>query len=255
MPGGQGILTPACSPRTVPLPMLFWWRGDAVHLTSGAVDTLTDLSGNGRNATQAVASQRPAWSQTSGPNNTPAMTFTAASHQQLATSVVNLNTFQMDMFCIVKPNGADATFGNSIIGTGDGNVAFPGRFNVAVYGGDYYDAVALGGTDNMDWESAIQPLNGALILECTWDKTVPVPNAKTFINGVQSGAPFTNIANAQKFGSYAINVGGQFPLTGQFQSYPGVIAEIFAYSALLTATEKSNLLRGYLGPRYHITVP
>lgn len=231
--------------------MLFWYRADQVHLTSGAVDTAIDLSGNGRNATQGTAGQRPAWSATSGPNNTPGMTFTAASHQQLATASFNINSLQMDLFCVVTPNNVDALNGASIAGTGDGSVA--GRFNVAAYGGDYYDAVALGAGD-MDWESAIQPLNSSVLLECVWDKTIPTPNAFTYISGALSGGPFLSVNDVSTFGNFVMKIGGQFPITGQFSSFPGVIAEIFAYAGLVNAAQRKSLNRGYLSPRYGIPV-
>lgn len=251
--GSFPLATLSDSPRNIP-GIAFWYRGDFVHLTGGAVDTATDMSGLGRNATQTTPSQRPVWGATSGPNSTPAWTFTSASHQQLVTAAFTLPNLQLDIFFVVKPNNADPG-GCSVLGNGDGTAGE--RFNCACYGGDFYDAVMISHTTpGTDWESTIQPLNGALIVECRFDKTATAPNnSQTFINGVLSGGPFSSGADPATWTNETMFIGGQFPNVGQFSNFPGVIAEIIGYSAVLTAQQKKDLLRGYLGKRYAISVP
>jgi hypothetical protein len=69
-----------------------WWRADNLHLTSGAVDTEYDKSGNANDATQATGANRPATTSSNAAfNHNPTVDFTAASAQWLASGNVDVS--------------------------------------------------------------------------------------------------------------------------------------------------------------------
>lgn len=247
MQAGSPIITSSDSPRIISPGLQCWFRGDSCHLTAGKVDTGIDLSGNGLDAVQASGAAQPVFGATSGPNGTPGWTFAAA--QQLQTPAFNPASLQLDIYVVVQPTSV----GGVVIAT-----QFPlgatGIFESIFFGGTRQFTGAHYGTAGVsEWQASAITINTPHIVEFQHDKTVATEQIKIFTDGVLTAQ--NSVANANvtdPFGSFAMCIGASDTLTF---GYSGVIAELFIYNQLLSAQQKQNLLRGYLGPRYGIAVP
>ncbi len=243
------LLTFADSPRNNPN-LIFWYRGDAVTLVGSGVSVAKDLSQNGHDAVQATPANQPQFSQSSGPNGTPAWTFAGA--QQLSAPAFNIGGLTLDVFVVCKPNNT-TTFGVLVESS-----ASPAT-NVGAFSETFpnttlaFRGLHHGTGTNSSWESSPVVLNTPHIVEFTHDKNLATQQIHVLVDGVLTAQ--TSILNdnvTDPFGNFILNIGARGAIV---TTYVGVIAEIFAYSSLLPATQKSNLLRGYLGPRYGIAVP
>lgn len=73
--------TPLVAWTPLSLAPFAWYRGDAVSLVSGAVDVMSDLSGNARHLSAPTPAQRPAWNANELLcGNQPTVEATATTH-------------------------------------------------------------------------------------------------------------------------------------------------------------------------------
>ncbi len=96
--------------------------------------------------------------------------------------------------------------------------------------------------------------NSPVIVEFTADQTIPSAQTNIWINGVlgaQNRIVDQNVTGGFQNLRYWLGMNFNIPAQG----WKGVISENFAYIGLLTAQQRKNLYRAYLGQRYKITVP
>lgn len=183
-----------------------------------------DQSGNGKNATQSTAANRPTYTATvAAANNMPALAFDN-SNDSMLTSLVIQNPFTI--FAVWST--ADGTVGrrvyegssNWMMGCYNGNVlaCAAGGFNT---GGSITDNVFL-----------IQ-----MVKQTTGGGTM-------WKNGTQIAT--VDVGNAPVTGSLS------GPSTSQWVN--GYIAEIIVYDTQLGTSDR-QVIEQYLGTRYNITVP
>ena len=249
--GSSPLLTLADSPKNIP-GMVYWYRGDAVHLTAGNVDTAIDKSGLGRNAVQAVGANQPVWGATSGPNGTPGWT-SPDGVRLLVTPAINIGGLTMTNIVVLQPN--------MVAGTG----ALLSTFTPVITIGQFLNACSVLGSPVLqgehngtagfsNWYSSPIVNNTPHIAEFQHNKNVVSEQIRVYTDGALT-AQSTTGADADvtdPFGNFAINIGQRGNGT---LGFTGVIAEIIGYTTLLTAQQRQNLYRGYLGPRYGIVVP
>lgn len=246
------------SPRSVPLPMPWWYRGDAVTLVGSKASVVSDLSGNGRDSLQSIDANRWAWSAVSGPNGTPGLTGTGTQFSSTVSNV-NLTTIsQLTIIVVYKPSVLIATPAILVFNK---MVPAPQGFflDAFLFGGkDSYEALVA--TPTLTNSSLVQnsaALNSILILEQLYDQTIASNQTNAYINGVlQTPTRFGNDDTVGGFQNQPLCLGADAAAQGGGTlSTLGTIAECFAYAGLLTAQQRQNLYRGYLSPRYAIVVP
>ncbi len=256
MPGTSSpVLTFADSPRKFP-GLAFWYRADFVTLVGLNASVISDQSGNGLDALQAVDANRFVWSQTSGPNGTPGLTGTGTQNAVTSGSLNLSAATQLDIFVIWRPVAASAAGGDAIINN-DVNDVSQGQFNDLYFGGgtDLHEAVHFNAGPTLTSSTAAAATAGAaVIIEYQHDQTVATNQTNVLKNGVLGAQ--TRVSNQNVtggFGNLPLRIGKNVNIPAQ--GLKGVWAEMIGYSRLLNAVEKSDLLRGYLGLRYAIVVP
>lgn len=246
--GGSPQKAIADSPRVISNSLLYWSRADFNTLNGSNAATLTDLSGNSLTAT-AIAGQQAAFGATSGPNNTPGLTFTGG--QIYSTPSFNPAVNQIDVFYVVKYNNG-ATFQVVL------DFSTAGQSTVGGFSENFSGAASpIGRHSNTAganiWGAAAVSTPSFHIIESQHDKTQPAEQVSILTDGVLTAqTPTLQTGGTDLFGNFPLFIGARSGLLSGFQ---GVISEVFIYSGLLTAQQRSNLYRGYLGPRYGTAVP
>lgn len=248
--GSFPLATLADSPRNYSGCRL-WLRADlGVTLNGSTVSALADQSGAGANAVQVTPAAQPVWGATSGPNNTPGMTF-AGSQELLANAFDPLGSLQMDEFVVVVPGN---TLGVLLDTTNKFEAGANGvRAEFLASGFNSFRGDSPAGGLNNAWRTT-NPITISTphIVEFQADRTVITEQVKILIDGVF--VPQTLVINDDVIAAFVpkpMSIGANFDLSNGLN---GVMCEVVVYNRLLSAQERSNVLR-YLGTRYAITVP
>lgn len=184
----------------------------------------TDWSGNGRHATQATVSQRPAWNANQQ-NGRPVWTFDGVDdwYGYTATSVT-IQTF----IVVALYSGAGGTLKALVSAPTD----LDRSVRIDVSGTNYRGTT---NTDMNDWSFN----NGS----------------KFFVNGTNANGPTTtaHVVVSERVASTSVTWG-----LGYQQNYParrweGQIGEFLIYGGALSDNDRRNLQR-YLGSKWGITV-
>jgi hypothetical protein len=212
--------------------LLARWRADlGVTLTSSAVSTWADQSGNGRNLTQGTAGNRP--TVTAGAiNGHPAIAFT--TDQFLENLSFNLSQ-PFSVVCVARPDTADTTW-HVIVGDATG----------FTYTNFAWDAQYSGGGTTGSWTIyAGSTLN---------DTSYVSPGSWSWAIGNIDGSSSTIYQNGTLRAS---GDGGSLGTTGVYVSklvdalggFGGLIAEILIYDHVLSGTERTTLA-SYVSGQY-----
>lgn len=254
-----GYALSSFNPRSVPLVLPWWYRADQVHLVGSKADIIFDLSGHSRDQLQAVDANRWVWSATSGPHSTAGLIGTGTQFSSTAGNVDLSAATQLTSIFVVKPNNLDAA-GTDLLGIlSDATNTFESIEYEAdgSAGQDFFQVIEANAaftatSDTTSPNPAAQ--NSPVIVEFTADQTIPSAQTNIWINGVlgaQNRIVDQNVTGGFQSLRYWLGMNFNIPAQG----WKGVIAENFAYIGLLTAQQRKNLYRAYLGPRYNITVP
>lgn len=244
---GSPIVTASDSPRNLP-GLQFWANAGGVSITGSLVDKLIDQSGNGRDATSSGAA-RPVWGAATGPNGKPSMTFAAT--QRLDTLAYNPNSLQLVNIYVVKPTDVASAriIAQTVPGSGNGGFQDDWLGASSQYNGQHYDSagpttcsISRAGVNNTD-----------VIVEVRHDKTIPSGQVSILVNGVLGAqVPVLDTNCTSLFGNLPLTIG--IRSTG-ILGWIGTISEMIQCNQLLTAQQSQWLYRGYLGPKYGISVP
>lgn len=257
MPLGQPYVQ-ADSPRTIPLAMPWWYRADQVTLVGSKASVLKDLSGNGADSLQGTDAKRWTWSATSGPNGTPGLTGAGTQWSQTAGNVNLSAVTQLTVIIVMTPAGLDSVGTDTLIANGDGVTTLGFAANSASVVTDGYEILSASPPANPPLSQTLSvnpaPANSPAIIEFTIDQTAATNQTNVWINGVLNAQ--TRAINNKSAGglqSLVLSVGQNVNIPTQ--CLKGVLSECFGMIGLLTAQQRQNLYRGYLGPRYGISVP
>ena len=262
MRGGLApLFSVADNPRSVPLPMPFWYRADIVTLVAGSkVSVISDLSGNLRDQLQAVDANRFVWGAATGPNGTPGLTGAGSSFTATAGNIDMSGATKLTLIYVLTPATLDTVGVDGLGATYTTSVTNPEVYSsgFSIGGHDtfqveYYSAGAAALASAYGSNPAAP--NSPVIVEMTADQTISSNQATVLINGTAPAQ--TRTFNGNPTGGF----GAAQPLflgrnyTTPTQAWKGVIAEHFGYFGIMSAQQRQNLYRGYLSPRYGITVP
>ena len=197
-----------------------------ITTVGGAVSQWNDKSGNGRNATQATASNRPVLSANEL-NGLPVVRFTQSSYHFLS---VTLNNFQSTF--IVYTDSSTSAF-TTPLGCLFSN------------GGPYHGNVTAGGIFTTDWTHA-QTLNGENFA-----------NGTSIGNGTTYGRPttatiFSFIATAAYTATNGLRFIGRDPGGFTDRAINGIVAEIVILSGAATTLNRQQV-EGYLAHKWGLT--
>jgi len=239
--------------------MPWWYRGDAVHLVAGPkADVVKDLSGNGHDSLQATDANRWAWSATSGPNGTPGLTGTGTQFSVTAGNVDLSAATKITIIFVMTPGVLDAGGTDTVVSNQSGVSNLGIDMESFESGTDSFEIFAASPPINPPF-SITQSTNPAparspVIVEASCDQSLVTNQGEVWINGILNAQ--ARPANGQSTGGFQslpLNLGKNINVPTQ--CLKGVLADCFAYIGLLTAQQRQNLYRGYLGPRYGIVVP
>jgi hypothetical protein len=181
------ITTPAAPPPPTPV-LKTWFRADAIAgvANGGALSTWTDSSGNGFNATQATAGQRPTYIQNSV-NGRPVVRFNSANQTYLAFSRPVQDNFTI--LCVLRSSQGIGTGVNFWDGAGivNGEVAFTvNDFGLSLNA----NGKLLAGTGNPDVTiaSAASGLNNGLPHFVVFKRTRLTGAMELYVDGVLQGS-------------------------------------------------------------------
>lgn len=255
---GPGRPLSAFNPRSVPLPLPWWYRADQVHLVGSKADVITDLSGGGHDLLQSTDAQRFVWGAATGPNSTPGLAGTGAQWEATAGNVDLSAATQLTVIVVMIPNGLDGVGTDSIISNrvAGTNQGFGLESFLSVT--DAFEAISLTPPISAPLSEAFSinpaPANSPVIVEYTIDQTIPTNQCAVRINGVLGSQtrPINNNSTGG-FQNLPISVGRNFNLPAQ--GLKGTLADLFAYVGLLSVQQRTNLYHAYLSPRYGIAVP
>ena len=229
--GPVGLRLPGgFDPRQIPGLQLWLDASQIVGLNDGdAVATWSDLSGNGRNATQSTASQKPIY-KTGIKNGLPVVRFDGVD-DNLAGTLSGISGNQPNtIYAVLKMNG-DAqcawAFGTAAVGQG---IFFPFR-NVGAWSyGQYAMDITSASSADANWHQ-----------QTGWKSGNPL---EVFIDGVSvaSGSP-----GATNYTGTTFNVG---MLLGLGYYLSGDVAEFLFYDSahdLATRQQVQNYLKSKWG--------
>ncbi|HEX7632044.1 MAG TPA: LamG-like jellyroll fold domain-containing protein [Lacunisphaera sp.] len=226
-----------------------WLRADAGVDTdsTGKVTRWKDLSGNGRDVTQATASSQPTY-QASSINNLPAVRFSFDGSGKFLTGSANaaLKPANITIFAVHKMNGGGNSPSIVAMPHHDGAWSAPSP-SWALYAGygnpsnrQPFAALAVGSTSYQNFTSTTTALNATTMVFASYDGTA----SRVYLNGVLkntvtvSGALAYGTTNSFYVGS---NPGNEF--------MDGDIAEIMVFDRALGPIER-QAVSNYLNQRY-----
>lgn len=209
--------------------LAFWLDAgvsSAITFNGSTISQINDRSGNGRNATQAVAARQPTYSATAA-NGRPAIEFNGTNLLTSEWAFTNTVT----VFAVAR------NIGNSFAGYFQRGSAVNDRH------AGYRNSSAIWARRGSGNETSIAHTSTAHDI-IQWSFTASL--SRVFLNGVQSAdntssASFAADARALRVGALS---DGSFNMNGS-------IAEFLYYDATLTAAEASAVRR-YLGQKYNI---
>ena len=214
--------------RVTSAPLVAWWDANLRVTIATGVSSWVD-SQQGRALVQATGSSQPAWSATSGPNNLPAITFTAGDTQSLQGQCFSYSQ-AMTVFIVCKWNSSAAS-GTILDGATIGNHARffrTGSTDVAIYAG----AQVTDPTETpQSFHVFMIVFNGS--------------SSSIITDGLVQAGP----SNAGANNANGITVGA----FGDGLSDPAdaIVSEILIYEGVLSATDESRAGR-YLAKKYDI---
>ena len=227
-----GSVLPAFVPTKI-AGLSLWLRADlGITVTGSGVSTWADQSGGGRNVTQGTDAKRPPWANNTGPNNTAGLTFSGTQFLQNAGS--NMGTGSQNWTWFVVFNVGSTAFGQNIVI--NGNRALDGwGATVAETAATKREVLACAiafdvgaGAASTSFEAwTIQDTAGTQSMRVNGSSVALVPN---------NTAPNAPTAT--------MTVG--MATDGITNPLVGVVSEIIAYNAVLTAgqiTQVENYIR------------
>lgn len=232
-------------PRQLGSALHLWYRADVATLVNGAVSSWTDLSGNGRHATQSTAAARPTWRSEAHAlaiGGRPVLDCDGADdYLDMPTGVFDALT-AADIYVVCRldadpPPGADQS--GPVFEAKDTSIAidaYPWFADGIVYS-------ALGSTTRQTTVNATLSLATAHV----YNVSTAANDWRMRLSGDQRWRLPTNVVG---WGTGEIPQLGR----GRFSFYfDGQIAEVIVYSRVLTRAERSRLHQ-YVTSRYGISI-
>lgn len=206
-----------------------WWAADRLGypVADGAtVATWRDLSGNGRDASQATAGSRPTY-RTGRAGGRPALVFDGGDYLDSSWTAIT------QPITIVSVNTFPASVGDVYDGSSGASnrTAFWCENGSAIY-------IYAGGSSLNSTVTAPQPLS------------VYVNEFNGSSSSVRQNSTVKVTGNPGTTGSAGLRIGHESSLFGSY-GFDGDIAEILVYAKALTAAEKRRL-EVHLGAKYGI---
>jgi hypothetical protein len=223
-----------------------WFDASKLTLANNtAVTTLTDRSGNARNATQATANRKPLF-LTNQLNGLPVINFDGANDFLATGSVPDLDTDKQTWFVVTKANN----------GTHTGQIIGSGYTAGSSVGADHFWKTTISSTGQ--YGSFIRNSAGTAsqiissydtqyhIISNVWDGNTDIHTMFTdgTLNGTVTGR------NASPTGHLRVRLGTNSGTTLTYW-YNGRIAEAFVYSKTLNDAERI-IVENYLSTKYNI---
>jgi hypothetical protein len=223
-----------------------WFDASKLTLTNNtAVTTLTDRSGNARNATQSTANRKPLF-LTNQLNGLPVINFDGANDFLATGSVPDLDTDKQTWFVVTKANN----------GTHTGQIIGSGYTAGSSVGADHFWKTTISSTGQ--YGSFIRNNAGTAsqivsnyntqyhIISNVWDGNTDIHTMFTdgTLNGTVTGR------NASPTGHLRVRLGTNSGTTLTYW-YNGRIAEAFVYSKTLNDAERI-IVENYLSTKYNI---
>lgn len=226
--------------------LVAWYKADAIGGLSDndPVATWADSSGNGRDATQGTAANKPTY-QTGEVNSLPCVRFDG-SNDVLAATCPHQPDFTL--FVVLKPTGGAIDNYQSAVSRG---AVFENDTNFAF-------AVRRGGANEfLRWccywrnVSTLYGNEGGGWVDATWTYVaVKVDGSANLTIYEKGSSEVTDGSNsASTDGSQSLRIGGPNSTTSSDAYFTGDIAEVILYDSALSDGDRGSV-ESYLGTKY-----
>lgn len=223
----------------------------ASALAAGAVSSWTDLSGNGRHATQATGGKQPV--TTAGEKNGQnALVFdTTDDCLQTASTALTAGN-QLTVYAVVKAaSGTDRIIAEQSASYSTN----AGSWVMYRSAADKVVAGVRGNTGAIEWTTTATVTTSYRIVTARYDMGITRFETMAFIDGVRGGSWTTLIAaglpNTGNFAAHVLNIGSRN--NGASLRLNGGIAELLIYAERHNAAQR-KAVEAYLSAKYAIPV-
>jgi hypothetical protein len=218
---------------------------DATRITGlsdgGSVATWSDVSGNGRDATQATGAKQPTY-KTAIQNSKPVVRFDGGDALQTASFALTA-TSAVTVFLVCS--GANVT-DQILFEFSDNNNSHTDGFLVYRDSSNRIRASLKGDVGTTDFATAATSAATMLLAGAVFDKTLSTLEAKPYANGVLGATQLNNVNNTNAFGTYAVNIGAR----NQASLFlTGDVAEVILFNRALLAAERQSV-ESYLNTKW-----
>lgn len=239
------ILRTRFTPRLLP-DLEGWWDASvpsSVGLNAGNVSSLADLSGNGRNAAQTVATRQPGYSNFQ--NGLRVLTLNHANGQFLR-GPWELTLTGQTTFAVVNMNNVLSTsrFGRpfSQTTTTDGTPAGDVDNDFAITG-HYIPMIRVSNANQICSQRTGADRAIVTVAYATWGVLSAMYSGTTISNSLNGGTPVTFASDALNttFDTFAIGGGLESNLATAGGFFSGSIGEVISYSRGLSDAERATV--------------
>ena len=237
--------TAAVIPGTSLTPNAWYAADNAANTSSGGVlQTLADLSGNGNNANQPTAANRPALTG-NAVNGLPTATFGGAALLDMGTA---LASSAYTAFAVIRPSVPTSTNEpRTFISSASNDAGFQYRIGGDNVGNGNRQQLIRRGAQNAGSSLTDVGTAGFSVVDVGVTSAAAGGNGTFRLNGANDGT----VAPSAAF-TGGINVIGS--RGGTSEGFKGDIAEVVLFSSQLSVAERQSV-ENYLGSKYAITVP